>query len=94
MTALFFLAIPVLALIFNVLNQNTDMALVILLGILAVFGSFLLYAAIYGSSHILEKAVFWGNSGEVVFILGVITLAIPITIIIKQVLHRKQRTTE
>lgn len=94
MTGLFFLAIPTLALIFNVLNQHADMALVILLGIITSFGSLLLYAAVYGSARTLKKAVFWGNSGEVAFILGLITLAIPVTMIIKYARSRRQRSTE
>lgn len=91
MTGLFFLAIPTLAIIFNVLSRDTDMALVILLGIFAIFGSFLLYAAVWGSARILEKAVGWGNSGEIAFVLGLLTFAIPITMIIRYVRRREQR---
>jgi len=94
MTGLFFLAIPTLAIVFNVLRQDTDMALVILLGIFAVFGTFLIYAAVSGSARILEKAVAWGNSGDIAFALGLVTFAIPITMIIKYVRRREsQRNT-
>jgi len=90
MTGLFFLAIPTLAIIFNVVRRDTDIALVILLGIFAIFGSFLFYAAVWGSARILRKAVAWGNSGDIAFFLGLITFAIPITIIIRYVRRREQ----
>jgi len=91
MTGVFFLAIPTLAIIFNVLSRDTDMALGILLAIFAIFGSFLFYAAVWGSARILEKAVNWGNSGEIAFFLGLVTFAIPITMIIRYVRRREQR---
>ncbi len=78
-------AIPVLAVVSGVARKVDDSALYILLGLLSVLGIFLLWAALRGGEKLLDRAALWGIPPELVFVLGLLTLAAPITIAIKRV---------
>ena len=77
-------AIPVLALVSGAASEANDLSFYILLGLMAVLGLFLFYASLRGGEKLLDKAVLWGISAELIFVLGLLTLAAPITIAIKR----------
>ncbi len=76
-------AIPLAAVLLGAMNKNYDSALYILLALFAVFAMFLLYASTLGSDRLIEKAADWSNSGDIIFFLGLVTFAIPITLLIR-----------
>lgn len=76
-------AIPLAAVLFGALSKNHDSALYILLVLLAILGLFLLYAALFGSNLPLDNASNWANSGDILFFIGLLTFAIPITLLIR-----------
>ncbi len=75
------IVIPVSAIIS--LGKDYDSALYILLAILTVFALFLLYASIFGSPRLVDKAANWANSGSIIFFIVQLALAIPITLLIR-----------
>jgi len=84
-------AIPLAAVLFGALSKNYDFALYILLALFAVLGLFLLYASLFGSDRFLDNASNWANSGEILFFIGLLTFAIPITLLIRWLKNRPNR---
>ncbi len=77
-------AIPIAFILFSDLTSNYDAVIYILLVLLTVLATFLIYASACGSKSLLEKAGDWANSGDLLFFLGLVTFAIPITLLIRQ----------
>lgn len=76
-------AIPLAAVLLGALSKNYDSALYILLALFAIFAMFLLYASTFGSDRLIDKAANWANSGDILFFLGLVTFAIPVTLLIR-----------
>ena len=75
-------AIPIVALLSGVVVEVNDGALNMLLLILEVVGGFLLFASVWGNDNVLLKAVVWSCPGDLMLTLGLVTLAVPITLLI------------
>ena len=90
MTGALLLVIPVLAVLFGVLASGSDPALFILLGFFAVLAIILICSSLYGGDGLMKHASAWAGSGELAVVLGLITLAIPITLLIR-LLRPRQR---
>jgi hypothetical protein len=84
-------AVPLAAILFGALSKNYDSALYILLALFAILGLFLLYASIFGSDRFLDNASNWANSGEILFFLGLLTFAIPITLLLRRLKSRQKQ---
>jgi hypothetical protein len=84
-------AVPLAAILFGALSKNYDSALYILLALFAILGLFLLYASIFGSDRFLDNASNWANSGEILFFLGLLTFAIPITLLLRYLKSRQNQ---
>ena len=84
-------AIPILALVSGVAFEANDSSFYILLGLFAVLGVFLFYASVRGGEKLLDKAALWGIPAELIFVLGLLTLAAPITIVIKRFRKQNER---
>jgi len=82
-TGALFGAIPLAAVLLGALSKNYDSALYILLALFAIFAMLLLYASTLGSDRLMGKAANWANSGDILFFLGLVTLAIPVTLLIR-----------
>jgi hypothetical protein len=76
--------IVVAALVSGVAVEVKDSSFHILLGLMATLGLAAVYAAIWGGEKLLNHMAVWAG-GEVMLVLGLVTLAAPITIIIKRV---------
>jgi hypothetical protein len=83
--------IPVLALVSGVLTRNSDPALSILLLLFALISSWFIYASLSATDRTLDKIVTSFILTDFVIILGALTLALPITLLIRTV-QRRQRT--
>jgi len=83
--------IPLAAVILGTLSKNYDSALYILLALFAIFAMFLLYASTFGSDRLIDKAVNWANSGDILFFLGLVTFAIPVTLLIRLYQNKHHR---
>lgn len=83
MTGTLFLAVPLLALGFDVITRSSDSALLVLISILVIVGSFFIYASTKGSDRLIERTAIWSDSGELLILFGLLTLAIPITLLIR-----------
>lgn len=82
-TGVIIIAIPILSAYFGIIAKDSDPVFYIALILLTLLGLFLLYTPVWGSNRLLEKAADWANSGELGLFLGLITLSIPITILIR-----------
>ena len=89
-TGLLVAAIPFTAVLLGALSKNYDSALYVLLAVFAIFGLFLMYAGIFGSDHFLDKASNFANSGELFFFLGLVTFAVPITLLIRWLKRKRE----
>jgi hypothetical protein len=76
-------AIPLTAVFLGALSKNYNSALYILLVLFAIFAMFLLYASTFGSDRLVDKAAKWASSGDIIFMLGLVTFAIPVTLLIR-----------
>ena len=84
-------AIPLAAVLLGALSKNYDSALYILLALLAIFAMFLFYASTLGSDRLIDKAANWANSGDILFFLGLVTFAIPVTLLIRLYQNKHNR---
>ena len=82
-TGLLIGAIPLAVVLYGGLANGHDSAIYILLVLLTTLAAFLLYSSTFGSKRLLDKAVDWANSGDLLFFLGLITFAIRITLLIR-----------
>jgi len=93
MTGCLLALIPVLALSFGIANQRSDPALLILLVLIVALATFFMWSAVGASERSLDSAVGWFAMSELLFILGMLTLAVPITLIIRALQHQTERST-
>jgi len=77
------LALPIAAFLSGLAVEVNDGSFYVLLVLLAVFGSFFIFAAVFGGDALMKKAIVWGNPGDFWLAAGFITLAVPITLLIK-----------
>src|SRR5262245_5139432 len=83
MTGALLLMIPVLAAVFGHLAAGADPALYIWVGFFAVLALSLIYASLFGGARLMKYASVWAVPGELAIFLGLITFAIPITLVIR-----------
>lgn len=76
-------AVPTAAIVSGLAVEVNDGSFYVLLVLLGVFGLFLMFVAVFGGDSLMKKAVTWGNSGDFWLTVGFITLAVPITLLIK-----------
>lgn len=90
MTGLLFDFVPALALVTGVLTRESDPALIILLSLIAVAGAWLMYASRAATADRLDNFVTLLALSDFLIIWGVITMALPITLLIRAVRRRRR----
>jgi hypothetical protein len=92
MTGCLLALIAVVAPSFGIANHHSDPALLILLVLIAALATFFIWSAGAASERSLDRAVGWFAMSELLFILGMLMLAVPITLIIRALKHQTERS--
>jgi len=87
------LVLPIAAFVSGLAAEVNDGSFYVLLVLLGVFGLFLIYAAVFGGDTLMKKAITWGNPGDFWLAAGFITLAVPVTLLIKRFKRKHDANT-
>lgn len=77
------LILPITAFVSGLVIEVNDGSFYVLLVLLCIFGLFLVFTAVFGGDALMKKAMVWGNPGDFWLAAGFITLAVPITLLIR-----------